>query len=185
MSKPELQETGLYCGVAAIAVFVVLLVFAVANFSGYSSLSNYLSDLGVNPDSALFFNIGAMIAGVLGIPLGVSLMGRLPGRLGRAGGLLIALADIALVGVGIFNLNNKMMHYVFASSFFVLAAAGVIVVGASILGRSRRVGVYSMLVGIVPVVCIAAFQPVTEHIAVLAIGLWVVVFSLLELRRKQ
>ena len=73
MGSAWIQRGG-YAGTAAAFVFVLSFGIAVSLFAGYDVRITYLSDLGVGGASALAFNAGLIIAGLLGTVFGYGLL---------------------------------------------------------------------------------------------------------------
>jgi len=169
---------GAIAGLAGIGTWTALYLTAVALYPGYSVVDNFLSDLG-HPDAPgnWAFNAACILGGILFLPFGLAIGSVLGGRLGQAGGLLLALAGIALVLVGVFpeeSPNN--LHFLVSLSFFLLLTAAAATLALP-LHNSRDFG---PLVGILAGVTVAgslAFvvsggTKILEHVAVYAGLAW-------------
>jgi hypothetical membrane protein len=103
LSNLNLAGTVLFTGAAQ---FVLAMIMAEALYPGYSTSTNYISDLGVGP-SALIFNTSVFLLGVA-IVAGTYLIYRtLKPRLFT---VLLTLAGVGAMGVGIFTENFPAVH---------------------------------------------------------------------------
>ncbi len=74
----KIKKFGGYCGIAAIVIYVLCTLAAAFQFPvQYNPFDNWISDLGSyekNPSGALIYDVGAGVAGLLLVPLFISLM---------------------------------------------------------------------------------------------------------------
>ena len=118
------QKIGAAAGIASPIVALTCVLVAVASYSPFSWTNNALSDLGVvSGATATVFNLGLASGGVLSFVfsmLGLSVfLGR--NAAGKIGSALFAAANIALVGIGVFNESYSGTHFAFSVAFFVLS----------------------------------------------------------------
>ena len=95
------------------------IILAETLYPGYSTAENYISDLGIGP-SALIFNSGVFLLGILVVSSVYFVQGSLKSRLFSA---ILAVSGVGALGVGIFTENILTVHAVF--SFMVFAFAGI------------------------------------------------------------
>ena len=165
--------TGKLSAFLAPLVFVLLTSAAVSNYPGYDMSINFLSDLGVGGDSAVFFNAAAITAGLIVMMLSAALykvFNRL--RFCKAGALTLALAGFFLVGVGVFTADYGILHSFFSVLFFVAVALTLIEFGWG-MRKTSHMGYFSMTMGVlIPFFFSFGISPFAEHMAVGSVVLW-------------
>ena len=174
-------KIGAYAGIAASLVFILFFLFAVANYERYSFTSNYLSDLGIGKASAIFFNSGVIMAGLLGIVFGYGLSGFFKKKSGLFSAITI-FASLSLIGVGIFPENYGITHEIISAVFFLTGAILLIFIGLEM--RKKTTFAYlDIATGLIPFVFVFTGSPLIEHLAVFGIVLWVLLWSVYVLRK--
>jgi hypothetical membrane protein len=97
--------------------------------SWFSWNANALSELGVGEQAALF-NSAMLLGGGLNFLFALGLYKYLPTeKLIRGGVFSIMVSSICLALIGIFTIDNLVMHGIVAFGYFVLAPAGFILIG--------------------------------------------------------
>jgi hypothetical membrane protein len=163
-----------YAGIVGSVVFVVSLFLAVISYPSYNPLTNFLSDLGIGANSAIFFNLGLILTGICFIIFGYGLGIIFRKRAGFAGSVIFIIASFALIGVGLFT-EHSVLHYPFAAAFFLLSIIALILIGIELQMKSRPYSYLSIICGIVVLACaLAGMSPILEHVAVFAIGVAVI-----------
>lgn len=128
------------CGVLAPIIAFAFVLSAIASHSQFSWLDNALSDLGVvDGATAVLFNLGLIISGVLTLIFSVGLFMLLHNKvLGFAGNLLLAVDALALALIGIFPESARPMHYYASVAFFALFPISILLICAEFLSSSRK-----------------------------------------------
>jgi hypothetical membrane protein len=103
---------------------ILAIIIAEARYPDYNIAHNYISDLGVNPASALIFNGSSLLLGLLTIASAYNIHRAFNSRLFTR---VIALAGIGAAGVGIFHENLIRIHSVFALLAFGFSGISAIV----------------------------------------------------------
>ncbi len=171
IDKQKLIKIGCYAGISLIFVFAALFLLAILNYPGYSLTTNYLSDLGIGEKSAVFFNSALVASGFLGILFGSGAFILFEERLGRIGAVFLIVANIALIGTGIFTLQNEFIHTIFSGIFFLLTAFAWLIMGTELRKEHIKIGYFSISVGAVILISlITGLPPILEHVSVLAMG---------------
>ncbi|MFD1647816.1 DUF998 domain-containing protein [Haloarchaeobius litoreus] len=168
------------------AGFMTALMLAAALVPGYDFRGGVISDLGVFSESALLFNGGLLVVGVLNLAGGYLLYR----RHGKTWLLAIyALASVGAVGTGLFPLNTGDAHSLFALLAFLFFNLEAIGTATLLRGAMRALSVLAGVLGIVFLVLMAvgdggntaAFGPIghggTERMIVYPVMLWLVAFG--------
>ena len=171
-----------YAGIAAAIIFTVLYVLAATNYTNYSMASNYLSDLGAGEKSGLLFNSGVIIAGVLGVIFAFGVYKTLR-NLGKKGGIVFIISSLSLIGVGIFPEQSPLIHVIFSGAFFIFSAISLILIGTELRNKTKSLGYFSILAGVIALVFIPTGLPIIEHTAVFALILWVFIVSVYVMKK--
>jgi hypothetical membrane protein len=134
------------------AGFLTVTMLAAAMAPGYDFGGGAISDLGVVAETALLFNAGLVVVGVLNIAGGYLLY-----RVHRARSLfaVYVVAGVAAAGVGLFPLDTGAAHSLFALLAFVAFNVQAIATGRRLAGPMRTVSVLAGLVGLAFVVVMA------------------------------
>jgi hypothetical membrane protein len=176
------------CGVLAPMIGFMCVLFAVASYSQFSWFDNALSDLGVVEGvTAVFFNFGLIVSGILTFVFGLGLFAFLHKKvLGVAGALIFVLGAWALTLIGIFPESARPMHTYASVAFFALLPLSMFLICAEFLSSSRvRMGVFTLAAGIfAATVWIVQFAvrpfpgvAIPETLSALAASAWVVVLG--------
>jgi hypothetical membrane protein len=187
-SDVRLKASGV-CGVLAPVIGFLCVLFAVASHSQFSWFDNALSDLGVVEGvTAVLFNFGLIVSGVLTFVFGLGLFAFLHKKvLGVTGALIFVLGALALTLIGIFPESAKPMHYYASVAFFALFPVSMFLICAEFLSSSRiRMGLLTFVsAAFAAIVWIIQFtvRPVSgvaipETLSALAASAWVVVLGL-------
>lgn len=168
----QLEKIG---GLAAITG-LVLICIAILYYPGYSPLVNYLSDLGLDGPSSIFFNAGAVLAAISGLLLGISLY-----RKFNKIAIVFLLGSISLIGVGLFSEKYEGIHTFFSVGFFGLMAIFALYLGMKL--KSLKIKISSVAVALSSSAFLISQYPIFEHIAALAIIIWYFIIGL-SLKKK-
>jgi hypothetical membrane protein len=151
-------------------------------------VDNALSDLGVVPGvTAVFFNSGLIIGGVLCFVFAIGLFGFLSERVvGRVGAFVLVAASLALVAIGVFPESVRPAHYMVSVAFFVLLPVSLLIItGAFWFTGQVRVVVFTLLVAVAAaapwvllfLVRYVSGVAVPEFVSALAGAVWAVVLG--------
>jgi hypothetical membrane protein len=102
--------------------------FSIASSPWFTWTQNALSDFGIQENTALLFNYGMIISGLLALVFSIGLMKILVNKLGA---YVLALSSLALVGIGIFPETIFTLHFLTSASFFILLAVGLLIIGVT------------------------------------------------------
>ncbi|MBI2445170.1 DUF998 domain-containing protein [Candidatus Micrarchaeota archaeon] len=162
-----------WIAIVSIIAFAALVNLAVQNYPGFSFSENFLSDLGVFPASADYFNSAVILTG-LGVAffaVAIHKSQRYP--VTPAALLSLAAAGFLLAGVGVFNSDVEPHHFLASGGFFLFTALAVLLTGYHWVRNHMVLGWIGLAGGVLLVgfVVIAALspQPLLQKIAVGAV----------------
>nr|MBC7245254.1 DUF998 domain-containing protein [Chloroflexota bacterium] len=147
--KSFLRVAGL-CGVIAPVVSLGMIFFAVAISPWFNWHTNALSDLGVHPGTAGWFNAALIIGGVLTATLAIGVGQWIgPGWIGYCGTAAAFIGAVGLIGVGVFPENYGGVHWYAAATYFLITPVGYVLLGAATWCKGQRVhGALTIAAGI-------------------------------------
>lgn len=174
-------------GILGVAAAAFSIMAAVLLYPGYNPAIQYLSELGIGGNSAVFFNLGLVISGLIFIRFFLefprifrkSLTVRIGSSLGSA-------SCLALICVGLFPMTQPVAHFASSASFFILSLLAVLFL--SIRMFSERL-VFNGMLGIIFIISGALFltsyrNSVMEIVTVFLLILWILAVSVHVLRKK-
>lgn len=147
MDCNRLRRVVPWIGLLAVVVTVGSIGLGIALSPAFDPTGNALSNLGVvdhpagTTTTALVFNGGLMIGGVLGAAFGVSVATLVSHPVQRVGGVVFAVALLSMGAVGVFPQNHPY-HFEVAAGFYLLfsVAALVYAVGQFLAGDRPSAG---------------------------------------------
>lgn len=175
-------------GLAGAIVFVVSIFLATLINPSYNHISQYLSELALNPSSAFFFNFGLIITGVLLIKFFWMLKPFFPGSKTAWFGISFGiLSSIGLIGVGVYPLPMPE-HDAVARMFFVFTALSILALSLANQKTktfSAKITRFGILVGIAhPIGLILGYSPLIQKGIIVLYGIWIVLVCL-ETKRTE
>lgn len=155
MRYPDRVLAGLLFFVGGV-VYSILTLVAETAYPGYSTSTNFISDLGVGPTSA-WWTAALFVGGLLGL-VGTYLLYRaLHPKLVSPRGLLViclGIFGLGVIGVGVFN-ENTSLHGVFALMAFVFGGFSAILSFTVVHSPLRFVLPWLGILGLVSLVLFA------------------------------
>ena len=178
------------CGIFAPLIAFALILLAIVYSPRFSWAENALSDLGVQQGvTAVLFNLGLIISGLLILVFALGLFVGLRGRtLGKTGAFILVLDALALTAIGVFPENVKPMHLYASVAFFVLFPTSLFFIGTALLQMSQlNLGMFTFLIAIVAalvwVIPYGGGVAVPETLAALSASTWSIVLGFRLLRQ--
>jgi hypothetical membrane protein len=174
-----------------IIIFILAVAVSIYLTPSYDFLLNYLSELGIG-STALIFNIGVILTGLLLIPFFVTLYEKdkfLPQLITILG----VVGMIFFIGVGVFPLTSGLMHTFAAALFFFTTALVMFFTFIEFFSKtffantksccSTKIFLFATA-SIIPIalnIALLIFQtPFWQKIAVIGIIIWFIAFSILR-----
>jgi len=163
-----------YLVIFGVAAFVLTVFFSILSYGGYNFFGQFISELGIGK-TALMFNLGLILSAILMLPLSILLWDKNSFLL-KAASIVSFISFFALVGIGVFPMDQMPMHYYSAIIFFVLIATTIfcICVG-DLLNKKTKYAFFGFVSFLAVVIFIVnnEFQYL-QKIAVFFILLWVI-----------
>ncbi len=111
------------------------IIVAILNAPWFDFYDNALSDLGVHEGSALIFNTGIFLSGLIYGFYGLMKLKSAKNMIDKTGRVILLIAGVSLALVGVFPKNIKPFHTIFAWGFFILFPIGAVM--TSIKARDK------------------------------------------------
>ena len=152
-------EKAAFCGIVGpFYAFMSIMIAILVSLSPpywFTWTGNALSDLGhplLHPVSALIFDSGLVIGGIITIFFTLGLMSWFRKNiLAFAGTVILLVATVALICVGLFNETFSPWHFIFSVTLFASMALSLLVIGAAMaINKSTRwFGIFTLLLGVI------------------------------------
>lgn len=188
----QILKIGGYCGIAAVAAFVLGTLVSVLNYPGFSLSEVWTSDLGNygrNLQGAMLYNAGGAIAGVLLVPFALSIRRWYDLAKGQKFFYDVAMHFGMLVSLGIFmqavfprgtDLHTSWSTVALFAMAFVLLFANVALSGNRMFFRPIGYFGFTSLLALLAFFVLYALDRspvVVEWIAVFSYFLWALLLS--------
>ena len=161
-----------YFGFIGLFIFLIFTAIAVLNYSNYNFTGQYLSELGIGPASAIWFNTGLILTGLI---LAIYFLFNFKSTEKITG----TLSGLSLMGVGIFPMNIEPAHTLTAALFFALAGITALTYSIQNQKHSPRVRLFGFSFVLMDLIfLILNKNPVLQKITVVTFGIWIIVISL-------
>jgi hypothetical membrane protein len=194
----ELEKVCIYCGlISPIVTFIFINLAIFQASSWFSWTGNALSDLGVHEESAILFNSGLIIGGILTIIFAFGVMHFYQNQtVGRDGTFFLLLAGIFLASIGIFpETAPNNIHYIVSVAFFAMFPMSLLIQSIALLSISahKKLGAFTLIMAIIAVMPWAIWftlRPyrgvaIPELVSALAAATWSIAMASTLLREKQ
>jgi hypothetical membrane protein len=158
---------------------------------------NSLSDLGVHEESAVLFNSGLIVGGILDIVFAFEVMHFYQNQtVGRDGAFFLLLTGIFLASIGIFpETAPNNIHYIVSVAFFAALPISLLIQSAALISTPthRKLGAFTLIMAITAVIPWAVWTPlkpyrgaaIPELISALAAATWSIVMGSTIIRKTS
>lgn len=187
-----------YCGMISPILTFVLIGLAISQASSWFSWTgNALSDLGVHEESAVLFNSGLIIGGILTIIFAFGVMRFYQNQtIGKNGAFFLLLAGIFLASIGIFpETAPNNIHYIVSVAFFAALPMSLLIQSVALMQTptNRKLGIFTLAIAITAIMPWAIWIPlkpyegvaIPELISATAAATWSIIMGSTLLREKQ
>lgn len=129
MVKSRITRITGICGILIPIVVFLCIGIAMSYSPWFNWTEHALSDLGVEGISAIFFNSGMIIGGILTFGFSLGMIRLMENKIGA---YTLSISSIALIGIGIFPETIFTIHFIVSATFFVLLAISLLIIGLTI-----------------------------------------------------
>ena len=190
------RASGVFGIIGPILAFI-LMFLSISQAPWFTWTGNALSDLGVHEESALLFNSGLIVSGILDIVFAFGIMRFYQDhRVGRDGAFFLLLAGIFLASIGVFpETTPNNIHYIVSVAFFAMFPVSLLIQSASLLSTParRKLGAFTLIMAIIAILPWAIWEPlkpyrgvaIPELVSALAVATWSIMMGSTLLREKQ
>lgn len=127
--KNKITRIAGFCGIL-VPIVVLLFIGISMSYSPWFKFTDHaFSDLGVEGISAIFFNSGMVIGGILILIFSLGLIKILSYK---KGAYILTVSALALIGIGIFPETNYSLHFIVSATFFISLAISFLIIGLTI-----------------------------------------------------
>jgi hypothetical membrane protein len=184
------------CGILTTIIAFAAIFLAVSYSPNFSWTENWLSDLaGVytapptfpdrpdvsTPTTAIIFNSGLLICGLLGFIFSIGLWKSIRIHSGRVGSLIMILASIALFNIGLFPEPTGIPHVIASLTYFILGPIAIFYISAAALDSDQKqLGYFTTILGIIGVIfggVFILFGAIPELLANISISIFIIIFG--------
>jgi hypothetical membrane protein len=150
MIPDRLLKLGGLCGLLLPPIAISTILIAISKAPWFIWEYHCLSDLGVSGTSALIFNNGIIISGLLAVIFGVFLVKVLSKtKIGIVGTIIFIISAVLLMGVGIFPETTGDAHLVVSFGFFILVAIAMLIIGIALIRKNLLMGILSIILAFI------------------------------------
>ena len=170
---PRKWPISLVFGSVVIAVFWTSIIISMAHFEGiYNPFINWMSNLGnssMNPDGAIYFNIGCIIAGSLLFPFFIGLYEWYIGskrnkKLTMATQAAGFFSAFSMIMIGVFSEDTFILHIIWASTLFAVNTLTLILPAIALyqFQFTRNIAKFAIVATIINVFYLVTVWPIIE-----------------------
>jgi len=175
-----------FCGVASPVVSWTFIALSIIMMPEFDWIKNWLSDLGCVETTAVIFNSGLIISGVLGVAFAFGFYEIQKTKLGRLGVYVYMLGAISLCAIGVFLKTFGMVHFVASVAFFALTSISMVMVGVAEIAENKVYGVFTLVSGLVAgVAALTPWKALSETISGITMSVWTIISAGKLLRREN
>jgi len=138
------------CGILIPVVIFTCLGLSLVSSPWFIWTQHALSDLGIQQNTAVVFNNGLILGGILALIFSLGLITILSNKIGA---YLLALSSLALIGIGLFPETIFVLHFFTSASFFVLLAIALLIIGLTVKKNSfeRKIGIFALMLALIAI----------------------------------
>lgn len=173
--------TGISAILGTIVIFICILI-AISDAPWFRWTHNALSDLGAEGASAIFFNSGLIIGGLLIFifsSIGLALI-----LSEKGGAFTLAISSIALIGIGIYPVTIYKIHFFFSVIFFIFLTLSLFILGFSLRKEKSEkpfgiAAIFFTMIACSSTIFSYFFEgiAITETIVVFPAFLWIIIYG--------
>jgi len=196
-SKSFIRLAGIFGIISPILTFMLISLAISQAGSWFVWTERALSDLGVHAESALLFNSGLIIGGILNIIFALAVIRSYGNQtVGRSGAFFLLLSGIFLTSIGVFPENSpNNIHYIVSVAFFSALSLSLLIQSVALLQTStkRQFGIFTLIMTLIATITWIIWMPlkpyegvaIPETVSGLAGTAWSITMGTKLLRMKQ
>ncbi len=164
LEKNRITRIAGICGILIPIVVLLCIGLALSHSPWFRFTEHAFSDLGIEGISAIFFNSGMILGGILALVFSLGLIKILQNK---TGAYILSLSSLALIGIGIFPETVYTLHFIVSAAFFMLLAISFLIIGLTIIRdqSERTMGILATLFALIAI-CSTIFLIPWEGIAI-------------------
>ena len=164
LEKNRITRIAGICGILIPIVVLLCIGLAISHSPWFRFTEHAFSDLGIEGISAIFFNSGMILGGILALVFSLGLIKILQNK---TGAYILSLSSLALIGIGIFPETVYTLHFIVSAAFFMLLAISFLIIGLTIIRdqSERTMGILATLFALIAI-CSTIFLIPWEGIAI-------------------
>lgn len=189
LSQLNITKIAGICGILIPIVIFSFIGLAISSSPWFRWTQHALSDLGVEGISAIFFNSGMILGGILAFIFSLGLIKILSKR---TGAYLFSLSSLSLIGIGLFPETIDIAHFITSAAFFTLLALSLLAIGLSLKQDQfeRFMGSLALLFALVALSSALFLIPwegiaIPESFACFPAFIWCMIFGLKMTNAKK
>ena len=138
------------CGILLPFVIFTSIGLSIVSSPWFAWTQHALSDLGIRQNTAILFNIGIILGGVLALIFSLGLMKLLSNKIGPR---ILAFSSCALIGIGLFPETIFTLHFITSAFFFILLTVALLIIGMTIRQNAfeRCIGACALMLALIAI----------------------------------
>jgi len=138
------------CGIFIPVVIFTCLGLSILSSPWFTWTQHALSDLGIQQNTAVLFNYGLILGGILTLIFSLGLIQILSNKIGA---YLLALSSFALIGIGLFPETIFVLHFLTSASFFILLTIAMLIIGLTSKKNSFecKIGTFALMLTLITI----------------------------------
>ena len=172
------------CGIAFPLVGLSVILAVISRATWFSWTEYDISVLGVEGSATVFFNLGLIFTGLLGVVFLTGLSKNLvSNRIGKLGLLSLLLGSVGISGTGLFPRSGGVPHDIASVGGYVFMVLALVLIGfAAMRNRRMMVGVSCVLGGVITIVILTVPWPwsggaIEQVLACIPWASWTIMFG--------
>lgn len=148
--QSEITRIAGICGIFIPVVIFTCVGLSIVSSPWFTWTQHALSDLGIQQNTAVVFNYGLILGGILALIFSLGLIQILSNKIGA---YLLALSSLALIGIGVFPETIFVLHFFTSASFFMLLTIALLIIGLTSKKNSfeRRIGLFALVLALIAI----------------------------------
>ena len=168
-------------GILVPIIFITFVDLSISSSPWFTWIHHALSDLGIEGPSAVLFNTGIILTGIL---LFLFSLGLIQTLTTKEGGYILLFGSLVFSGIGIFPIPIGILHIYVSVLSFILIITSLFVLGATMKHNpfERKMGILAIMVSVGPICSFPLLLvhdglAIIESVVLLPAFLWCMLYS--------